>query len=113
MQYYTFEFDEESKDRCTIATPYGLYKYNRLPMGLKCAPDITQEYMDQIFRDLKNDTEVYFHYIGCFSNDSWERHLKLLHRILSKLLENGFTVNSLKYQWGVKETNCFGYCLRP
>ena len=80
-------------------------------MGLKCSPDFVQETMENIFWDF-GDAEVYITDIGAFSN-TWDHHINLLHIILTKLQDNGFTVYRLKCDWAVQETDWLGYWLTP
>ena len=67
--------------------------------------------MENVLRDIE-DTEVYIDNIGVFSK-SWEKHINLLDRILTRLKENGFAINPLKCEWAVQETDWQGYWLTP
>ena len=90
-------------------TLFGIYGYNVLPMGLKCYPDFSQETMKNMFRDVE-DAKVYIDDIGAYSH-SWEHCVTLLHIILTKLQDNGFTFNPLKCDWAIQETDWLGYWL--
>jgi hypothetical protein len=52
MGYYHIPLDEFSQKLCATVFPWGKYKYKRLPMGIKNAPDIFQSIMNRLLGHL-------------------------------------------------------------
>ena len=111
MQYYTFAIDKKTQELCTIGMPFGKFRYLCLPMGIKVSPDIAQEIMEDVFRCL-DDVEVYINDIGIFSNN-FDDYIRATKEFLKQLEDNGFTVNPIKCEWAVEETDWVGHWLTP
>ncbi|XP_061193379.1 uncharacterized protein K02A2.6-like [Saccostrea echinata] len=50
--FWHIQLDEESSKLTTFNTPFGRYKYLRMPMGINSAPEIFQRTVSQLFEDI-------------------------------------------------------------
>jgi Reverse transcriptase (RNA-dependent DNA polymerase) len=59
------------------------------------SPDMAQEVMEKVLRDISDDIDVYIDDIGIFSSD-WRDHMCMLDLVCKRLKSKGFSVNPLK-----------------
>ena len=76
MFFHCLVLDEASRELCTINTPFGLYRFNRLPQGAKVSPDLAQAVIIKIVHDI--DVDAYMDDCMLFTDKSFEHHLELI-----------------------------------
>ncbi|KAK3735267.1 hypothetical protein QZH41_001046 [Actinostola sp. cb2023] len=114
--YWQVKLDEESSKLCTFNTtsfntPWGKYRWTRLPFGLTCSGDVFQEKMDYTFGGLKgvsgiaDDTFIY----GT-GEDQHDQHIL---GVLDTARRNNVKFNPDKFQFKVAETSFFGLKWTP
>ena len=112
MFSYCFMLSDESKELCTINTPHGLYRYTRLPMGIKVSPDYAQSVIMKILDGL--DVAAYIDDCGLWTDGSFEDHLKLVNEVLKRLLADAnMKCNPLNCDWFIQETDFLGHWMTP
>jgi hypothetical protein len=98
MGYYSMPLDEEAKKTCVISLPWGLYRYEVLPQGIKPATDIFQQRMNALHYDLK-DIDTFLDDIMALGYSTFDAHLEQVTEVLKRLLAAGMQVNAKKCKW--------------
>lgn len=107
--YYSYKLDEESSNYCVIVTPFGKFKRLRLSQGLSQSPDWAQGALEEVLKDeLHTHVECYIDDIAIFSK-TFEEHMEMVQNVLTKLQDNGYTVNPAKCNWAVAECEWLGH----
>ena len=111
MQFHTFLLDKKSQNYCVIVTPFGKFKYTRLPMGFLNSPSWAQAAMDELFKNIP-DVEIYIDDIGIFSTD-YNSHCCVIKDVLLKLQQHNFTVKPSKCHWIQTKSPWLGHIVTP
>ena len=110
MGYYHIPLDAASQKLCTMTLPWGKYQWTRLPMGVKCAPDVFQSIISGLFSDLEH-VRGYIDDILVTSSGDFQDHLTKLAEVLRRLQKAGFRANVKKCFFARTEIEYLGYWL--
>ncbi|KAK3755128.1 hypothetical protein QZH41_005886 [Actinostola sp. cb2023] len=56
--FWHIKLDDNSSNLTTFNTPFGRYKFNRMPFGINSAPEVFQRRMSQAFEDIEGCDEI-------------------------------------------------------
>jgi hypothetical protein len=110
MGYYSMPLDEEAKKLCVISLPWGLYRYEVLPQGIKPATDIFQQRMNALHYDL-NDVDTFLDDIMALGYSTFDDHLAQITAVLTRLLAAGMQVNAGKCKWFHHSVTYLGFII--
>ena len=99
--FWQLKLDEDSSKLTTFNTPFGRYRFLRLPFGISSAPEIYHKKIREIFEGIPNvDTSMDDIIVW---GRTVEEHDKALTQVLEASKRNNLTLNKEKCQFGVKE----------
>lgn len=111
--FYQIEVDDESIPKTAFNTDQGHFEYLRMPMGLKNAPATFQRAMNDIFRDLINDTcLIYLDDILIFS-PSLQEHISSVTKVFKRLRQFNLKIQLDKSHFLSKEVSYLGHIVTP
>ena len=98
--YHSLRLTEKSKEYCGILPYFGspIYRYEVLPMGIACAPQIWMDYITLILRELEDKKKYIAIMDDLLIHSTKMAHWKLLEQLLKSMCKNGLRLSPKKCQ---------------
>ena len=109
--YWQLPLEEKSSKLTTFNTPFGRYRYLRLPFGLNSANEIFQKRMTEKFEGFPG-VLIIFDDILVFSN-TFEEHTARLGAVLERCSQVGIRLNKKKCKFLCDEVKYIGHIITP
>ena len=107
--YWHVELDEESSLLCTFNTPFGRYKFNRLPFGIKVSEDIFQKKLVDAYQDIEDVCGIADDVI--VANETPQKHDDAMLKMLEASRKNNVSPISEKLQFKQQKVDFYGHRL--
>ena len=105
--FHLISIAPEDRPKTATTTPWGLFQYRRLPMGLTNAAQAFQMLVDEATEGLDR-TFAYLDDI-LIASESEEQHLQDLHNLAKRLSDMGLMIAQNKCLFGVEELTFLGF----
>ena len=104
--YWQVELDEQNSLLCTFNTPFGRYRFTRMPFRLKFASEIFQKKNEAAFKGIDGIHIVADDII--IAADDLEEHNTILHKVLQRAPDRNIKLNFDKFQFCVNPVKYLG-----
>lgn len=107
--YYQLELADSLRDYFAFVSPFGQYRFRRLPQGLKISPSLFYTAISQAFADIEG-CQVYMDDL-LLGADSASEFLALVRSVFARCQQLHLGLNPRKCALGLKTLNAVGFLL--
>ena len=98
--------DDESSLLCSFSSPYGIYRFKKMPFGISCAPEIFQYLVDQVFKG----TGAILYFDDCLiAGKDYEEHDAIMKTVMLTSKTEPVKFNPGKLQYRTTQVKFLGH----